>query len=142
MTEKMDDLTLAQEMEDFVKLRLIDWMLKNPAPNVHIEPRPDEPKAEFAKLQTGFMVFEPTHNDCVDLHISISGQPAIKMQLHLGDFSVWLEAALEVQSSLQAVATWESRNSNAANNRHKWSSRRGQFISDTRLEFERQKCEE
>lgn len=133
------ELNLEQELEDFVQLRLNEWLLDNPEPD-SIPEMPQTPESKFLPLSAGgFIVLEVLNVNGIRLHVSVPQHAARYIDVINKDFNDLIEQLLILQADMQEFNIWESSYKHPAKELHLWRSQRGQVISDARREFVRVK---
>lgn len=134
------EMTFQQQLEDFVQIRVDEWEIDNPEPDVVVDPQPPIPKSEFVSISNGFVVFDPKHG-YADMHISKNGSDAVCVKLGIAEFKKLLEVMLEVEAGLQELADWSNEGREDRILRDRWLGSRSTVIRDAKLEFERLQSE-
>lgn len=130
-------LTLEQELEDFIQVKLDEWLIENPEPEYIPEERPEVPESKFLSLVAGFTVLEVHNPTTVRLHVSQTGQSARYIDLPMKQLKEFIEQLLILEADMQGFNSWNSQFGNAEKQIHEWRSLRGQFVSDCRRQFVR-----
>jgi len=134
-----NQLPLEQELEDFVQLRLDEWLLENPEPEP-IPDAPEMPESKFLPLSSGgFLVLEILNANGIRLHVSAPEHETRCIDVINKDLNDLVEQLLILQADMQEFNIWESQYKHPAKEMHLWRSQRGQLVSDARREFVRLK---